>query len=119
MQTKITYGYRDAANNRREGVWIVKGMCSQSQAEHLRKACLQEDGHYYFVPTVIGMPDIIPTPWDDELDHPMCTIEDIEMVGEAPDDERTMHGLIEEFRSHDWEMEAAQVTKTRSLSTQR
>lgn len=112
MNTKISYEYRDGSNYRRHGEWTVRGMCSQDQADRLRTACLQDDGRHFFVPSAVGIPSMTPDAagWDDDLDHPMHSIVDIEMTGEIADDDRSVTDLIEAFSGRDWEADGAAAT---------
>lgn len=114
MNTTIHYEYRDGANYKKSASWTILGMCSQNQTQALRDACINEDDHNYFVPSAVGMPDILPDEWDDEIDHPLCHITSIEMVTMPADDIRSIHELINDFKLQDWHLQIARIMQSRA-----
>ena len=102
MNTLIRYQYRDAANYKENGCLVLRGMCSQNQAQALRDQCLQENGEYFFVPSLVGMKDLQPKKWNPDLDHPYHYITSIEMTGSPAEDSRSVADLITEFSEQDW-----------------
>lgn len=115
MNTLIRYQYRDGDNYKRQGAWTVRGMCSQAQAAGLRASCMKEDDSFFFVPGAVGIPALQPSPWDEQSDHPLHTIESIEMTGAPTDEDRTIGDLIEAFRARDWEADAIAATPRRAV----
>lgn len=112
LNTKIRYQYRDGANYKTRGEWILRGMVSVNEAEALIRCCQKEGEEAQFVPESVGMPSLLETPWDDEIDHPFHTIEKIEMTDEDAQDERSIKDLISEFKSKDWEAEAYKIQES-------
>jgi hypothetical protein len=112
LNTKIRYQYRDGANYKTQGEWILRGMVSVNEAEVLMRYCHNDGEENRFIPESVGMASLLETPWDDEIDHPFHTIEKIEMTDEDAQDERSIKDLISEFKSKDWEAEAYKIQES-------
>ncbi len=111
MNTRIHYDYRDGANFKQAGVLIINGEVTADEADRLRRACMFEDDHHFFVPAAVNMKDLSPSSWDLEIDHPMHTLGFFERTSDAPDDNRTITDLLADFCGRDWLRHAAEVTR--------
>lgn len=67
MNTKISYLYRDAENNKVHNECIVCGEISDKQKEAILSSL---DEGQYFIPSKVGLPEKQFDEYDPELDHP-------------------------------------------------
>ncbi|AXK44011.1 hypothetical protein [Erythrobacter aureus] len=112
MNTRIHYGYRDGANYKQAGSFVITGEVTPEQFKRLRGACALEDNNLFFVPEAVGILPLQPS-WDNDIDHPMHTLGDFEPTEESTLDERTIIHLLADFCGRDWLNEAAKVTRAR------
>lgn len=84
LNTKISYLYRDAGNNKRRSDIVIGGKMSKDQ-EKIIKSCLY-DGEW-FLPEPVGLPanDLADEyGYDEVLDHPWFEWVGFKIVDEAP-----------------------------------
>ena len=108
MNTRIEYMYRDAANYKQNGHWIITGPATEEQVERLRTGCLNDGDGAFFIPDLVGIPPL-QGDWDDEIDHNYHTLDDILPTDENADDTRTIEELINDFEERNWEEEADDI----------
>ena len=106
MNTRIEYAYRDGANYKASGHIIVSGEPGEDLVQRLTDACMDEDEHAFFVPESVGMARLPTWEWDDEVDHPFHTLEDVVPTDEPPTDARALVDLVKDFESKDWTQES-------------
>ena len=87
MNTRISYMYRDAGNNKVYGAAVIQGVLSESQVEWMKSllARCPENG---FIPPKIGLPELredfaAGASYDEEMDHCWHEWEGVERTEEA------------------------------------
>ena len=69
---------------------------------------MDEDDHAFFVPESVGMARLPTWDWDDEVDHPFHTLEDVVTTTEAATDARSIDDLVKDFESRDWNRDSVE-----------
>lgn len=108
MNTRIEYAYRDGANYKATGHVILTGEADEDLVRRLRHACMDEDDHAFFVPESVGMARLPTWDWDDEVDHPFHTLENVVTTTEAATDARSIDDLVKDFENRDWDRESVE-----------
>lgn len=118
MNTTIDYRYADGSNCKVERTWTVTGPCTDEQTAALRATCMQEDDRDFFVPSAVGMPGLAPSDWDEDIDHGMCMLLDVETTDAEADDARTVAEMIAAFAARDWHADEAVLMRMKREDAQ-
>lgn len=94
MNTKICYKYRDAANWKTFYEEVVDGIISAEEQEQIWDSL---DCEEWFVPSQVGLPAMIPEPFDPQYDHFLCELDDFCEVSELPTVNMTAKEIVEKF----------------------
>jgi len=103
MNTKILYMYRDGGNYKQFDDVTVSGAIKFDDI----KDYLEDDE--YFIPSQVGLYDLQPADWDDEIDHVWheINIQDFKQTEERADINITAEQLIYNFKNVSWDIEKA------------
>lgn len=99
MNTKISYLYRDAGNNKVHNSCIVSGTLSEEEIREII-SCLDEGE--YFKPELVDMPAERFSECDPELDHSWMELceDDFEETEAPATAQMTAKELLEKFRQN-------------------
>lgn len=117
INTRIAYQYRDAANWKKEGRWILAGKASPGEVAAISEA-LDDQG--FFVPHAVGMPMLAPYggTWCED-DHPYHRIVSVEHTHEPADGAVSFAEMVAMFRKQgDWIEAARKATEELDDSTE-
>ncbi len=111
MNTRVSYLYRDGANNKHGNDEVMAGTLTAEQVADIRRVC---DEGIWFIPGEVGLSEI-QTYWRDQgyayptdNDHAWCELNDPEPTDDPPTVEMTADAFYNRFVSiSEWDVDGA------------
>jgi hypothetical protein len=109
--TALAYMYRDGGNIKTTEVVIFPGAISIAQLKIIEDNLLRDEGDNDFLPRQVDLsplcPDVDDDSYDEDIDHCVHTILEIELTLKAPDDQTPITDFVNKFAAigpEGWDM---------------